>query len=72
MREIEVSGMDDHIWREKGGDHCRLSVEVEIIDRKHHWKIQKLKGIIAYAQPQKSKLAKHKNEYNMRTSNTQS
>ena len=39
--EVEKSGVDDHIWREKGGHHS-LWDQVEIIDKEHHWKICKL------------------------------
>lgn len=34
--------MDGNIWKEKG-DHWPLWDEVEIINREHDWKIQKLK-----------------------------
>ena len=40
--EIEKSGMEDHIWKEKR-KHLRLWDEVEIIDRAEHWRIRHLK-----------------------------
>ena len=40
-REIEKSGMADHIWKEKG-NHLPLWDEVDIIDRAEHW-IRRLK-----------------------------
>ena len=40
--EGDKSGVADHIWREKR-DHRPLWDQVEIIDKKHYWKIRKLK-----------------------------
>ena len=36
-REIEKSGMADHIWKEKG-NYLPLWYKVKIIDREGHWK----------------------------------
>ncbi|CAI9723794.1 Hypothetical predicted protein [Octopus vulgaris] len=39
--DIDKSSIAVHVW--KNGDHLPLWDEVKIIDRKHHWKIRKLK-----------------------------
>ena len=41
--EIEKSGMADHIWKEKKGNHLPLWDKVEIIDRAENWRIRRLK-----------------------------
>ena len=42
QREIEKSGMADHIWKEKG-NHLPLWDEVEMIDWDEHWRLRLFK-----------------------------